>query len=581
MLRTGLRLTLAATMALLLWHRAEAADSDPLRLVPETADVFVQIEKPRQAVDLFLSLATMKELRGFTQYREYYDSTDFRRFQQLVAYYEKQLGRPWPELLDQLAGGGAIVALKLEEKKQPFMLVLQGRSPELTRKFADLTLEIVEQELARQESKDKIKRATHNGVEVVSVGDGLFGAVLDSALVVSNVDKGVAAAIELHKETKKVKSLAGQARVQEARKLAPQDALAWGWLNVETVKKAPQFQELQKFPGPFSPLYIFIGGWLDVAKRSPFAVASLHKEGNQHVVSLRLPRGQAEMPEVLQKIHAPAPGTVGALPPLQPKGVVFSHSFYLDLHEFWQQREKMLTSEQLKVLDDANKKASPFLLATRFGDVINAMGARHRLVATTQFATGYKTEPLVRIPSLAFVGELNDPETFVQKVEAPLRSFGLLAGLGVKMNLVEEKHGQHTIIGYRFAENQQNKDVANGLLFNFSPCFVRVGNKFILSTTLELAHTLIDLLEKEQKQTIGVDNAPLRAQFSWQGVGAFLGTFREQLVTQILLQDSSSPEEAGKQVQMLLDLLGTLGRIDSELHYEKDRFQWDFRVVPK
>lgn len=286
------------------------------------------------------------------------------------------------------------------------------------------------------------------------------------------------------------------------------------------------------------------------------------------------------MPAILQKMHAPTPGSRGALPLLQPKGAILSHSFYLDLHEFWQQRDKMFDEGQLKALDNANKVAAPFLLTTHFGDLINAMGARHRLVATTQFATGYKTEPLFRLPSMAFVGEMKDPEAFIQRAEPPLRSFGFVAALNVKMSFVEEKHGPYKIIGYRFAEDQKNKEFANSILFNFSPCFVRVGDKFVVSTTLELARSLIDELEKESKSAADFDSAAMRGQFSWEGVSAFLGTFREQLVTQSLLDNGGSPEEAKKQVELLLALLGRLGQIDTTLRYEMDRFQWDFRVVP-
>ena len=267
MLPLTLRWCVALTLLVALPVCAPAADTDPLRLVPDTADFFVKVEKPKHVSDLLLSITSLKELRGIRQYREYYDSTNFLRFQQLIAYYEKELGKPWPELLDQLAGGGAVVAAKLEEKPK-FMLVLQGRDPHLTKRFAELSLALLDQELARQESKARIKRAKHNGVEVVSVGDGLFATVLDAAIVISNVDKGPVAAIELHQATKKVESIAGQPKVTEARKLAPADALpAWAWLNVETLHKAPPFQDLQTFPGPFSPLYVFVGGWLDAAKR--------------------------------------------------------------------------------------------------------------------------------------------------------------------------------------------------------------------------------------------------------------------------------------------------------------------------
>src|SRR5262249_45205997 len=37
------------------------------------------------------------------------------------------------------------------------------------------------------------------------------------------------------------------------------------------------------------------------------------------------------------------------------------------------------------------------------------------------------------------------------------------------------------------------------LRYNYSPCFVTVGDHFIASSTLELCHELVDLLQKEGK----------------------------------------------------------------------------------
>jgi len=577
----------AAPLPLLLfaWFIAAphcaAAEPDPLRLVPDSADLVIQLRQPRKTLELGVGLASMQELRGFNQYRELFDSTAFNRFQQLVAHFEKELGAPWPELVDRLAGGGIVAAVRTGEGNQPAMLVVQGRDAALTRRFLQAARNVLQQELARQESKDEIKETQISGVEVLRVGDGLLACALDDALVLSNVDRGVAAAIELHQESKKVRGITQLSRFKEARQHAHADCLAWGWLNLERVRQAPNLQDLQKFPGPLSPLYVFIGGWLDVARRAPYATASLRLDASgRHVLGLSLPRGTDDMPAVLARMHAPPPGQPGVLPPLMPPGTLFSHSFYLDLHEFWQKRDRILTGEQLDALEEANKAASPFLLATRFGDIIDKLGARHRLVATTQAASGYKTVPLVRIPSLAFVGELSDPEGFSQKVEPPLRAIGLLAALNVKMTYFEEKHGQHRIVGYRFAEDQANRDVANGILFNFSPCFVRVGDKFILSTTLELARSLVEELEKEKASPSANLSAAQRTSLGWQGVGAFLGSFREQLVTQIILQDGVGRADAEQQIQSLLDFLGRLGGVEGELVYGTNSFTWNFTFVP-
>ena len=220
----------------------------------------------------------------------------------------------------------------------------------------------------------------------------------------------------------------------------------------------------------------------------------------------------------------------------------------------------VFTAEQIQVLEKANKSAAPFLLTNALRrldqrDGGTAPACRHD--AVRQRLQDRATLPLAEH---GFHRRDEGPRGLCPAGRAAAAVVPPGRGAEREDDFVEEKHGPHTIIGYRFGENQQNKDVATGILFNFSPCFVRVGDKFVISTTLELARTLIDELEKESKAAADFDNAAMRAQFSWEGVNAFLGTFREQLVTQNLLDNGGSPEEAKKQVELLLALLGRLGR---------------------
>src|SRR5262245_2878094 len=92
--------------------RAEAPP-DPLRLIPEQADLFIKFEKPRQLVDSLLNLEFVKQLQTLEAFQELYDSTNARRLYQLIAYFEKELGGRWPDVLDRLAGGGIVIAAKL------------------------------------------------------------------------------------------------------------------------------------------------------------------------------------------------------------------------------------------------------------------------------------------------------------------------------------------------------------------------------------------------------------------------------------------------------------------------------------
>src|ERR1700682_6452353 len=107
-----------------LW--AEAPPPSPLRLVPREADLLLEVPHPRRLVESVTTLDLLKQLQAFSAVREIYDSTNYRRFNQLGAYFEKQLGFKWPELLDRLAGGGAVLAVKLGPDPAPSLFVFQG-----------------------------------------------------------------------------------------------------------------------------------------------------------------------------------------------------------------------------------------------------------------------------------------------------------------------------------------------------------------------------------------------------------------------------------------------------------------------
>src|SRR5262245_31280271 len=140
-------LGLVLTTALL---RADAPP-DPARLVPEQADLCLEVRQPRQLVEGALTLDLVNQLRAVVQVREFLDSTTYRRFSQIVGYFEKQLGTAWPEMLDRLAGGGVVLAAKQGENPGLALIVIQGKDAELTKKFAHLGLDVLEQELARQD----------------------------------------------------------------------------------------------------------------------------------------------------------------------------------------------------------------------------------------------------------------------------------------------------------------------------------------------------------------------------------------------------------------------------------------------
>src|SRR5262249_44564827 len=155
-----LRFVPGCVLCLLLFTGAVRAEAppDPLRLVPEQADLFFKVEKPAQLLDAVRYAEILEQLQAFSAVREAFDSTNTRRLLQLLTYFEKQLGLSRMEMLDQLAGGGAVLGVKVGKDPAPALLVVQGKDEKLQRKFFHLAVELIESELARQESKQSLKK---------------------------------------------------------------------------------------------------------------------------------------------------------------------------------------------------------------------------------------------------------------------------------------------------------------------------------------------------------------------------------------------------------------------------------------
>jgi hypothetical protein len=565
----GLVCLLLATLP----SRADTA----LRLIPAQADLLAEVKQPRRLVETLLNLDLVRQLKDFAPVQEQLQSTRARRFYQLLAYFEKELGRPWPELLDGVAGGGVALGVKFGPNPAPTLLVIRGKDEELVRKFVRLGLKVIEQELARQDLlKEKPVKGSYHGVETIRLGNGLHLAVAGSALLVSNVEKGLQLGLDLHLGREK-KSLADVPTLGEAARLLPPDCLASVWVNMETVRVATGVKDLyKKRPRANGGLTVLVGGLLDLLGRAPYVCAGLHRDGDGFLATIRLPRGREGMAPPETALHLPPPGQPGSRPLLAPKGTLFADSFYLDVSRVWQDRAELFQAQQVTDFEAFDKKSAVFLAGNRVSKLLSQAGPYHRIVVVNQPKAGYKTQPKQHVPAFAFVLELRDPEAFGRSMEAVLRGAALLLTFQVKLQLVEETHKGCKIVGYRFPEDAPLKDDLNDVRFNFSPCFVRVGNQFVWCSTLELCRELVNLLQKEDGSPRG-GPATAHVRLPSAGLADVLQSLQDQLVTQAILDQAVSPKEAREQVEKFITLLRRLGSLDLAARYADNEFRYDVR----
>jgi Protein of unknown function (DUF3352) len=572
------RFAAGLSLVVLFAATATAETPSPLRLVPDSADLLLQVNNPRRLVDTVYGLDAVTKLQQFPSVKELLDSTLYRRYYQFLAYFEKELGAKYPDLLDRLAGGGVVLASKFGADPAPVLLVVQGKDEKLTKKFMDVALDVVNQELARQEIKERPIRETHNGVETIRFGKDFYAAVAGSTLLLSNNEQAMKAALDLLSGESK-KSMADVASVKEAAALLPKDTLASLWVNFDTVKQQQAVKEFYAVPRDLAQTLIF-GAIVDVLGRTPFFCVGLCQEKDDLVLTVRAPRGSEGM-GAIKSVFLPPAGQPGCRPALTPKGVLYTDSFYLDPAPLWTDRAKLFSDQVAKQFEETDKNSGRFLSGLSLNKLLTEAGPYHRLVVAEAPTTAYKTTPKQHIPAFALVSEMRDPEALGRNLETVLRGAALFATTQIKLKLTEETYKDVEIVGYRFSEDVPYKADITDLRFNFTPCFARVGNQFVACSTIELCRELVDLLQKEGNESKDAGAPPTRQIRVFSGgVAELVKSFEDTLVTQTILDQAVPPTEAKAQVKTILQWIHDVGELRLEETYTAKEFHYDLRWRP-
>lgn len=580
------RLAASSLMALLVCVPTMQAEtpSSALRLLPNQADLLIQVPQPRRLVETLTTLDALKQLQQLAPVRELFDSTNARRFAQLVAYFEKELGLPWPQLLDRLAGRGAVLGIQFGPSPAPTLAIIQGDDEKLMHRFFQLGLQILEQELARQEAKEMPVKGSYEGIDTVRIGTEFHAAVAGGALFLSNSEKTLHAGLDRHRGRGK-KSRAEKPGVHEAEKLLPPQPLASLWLRMEKIRQSPGAKAAYQSPPRDDPgQTVLFGHYLDLLGRSPFVCAGIYPATDGLVASIVVPRGRDGM-GADKLLHVPPAGVPGSRPLLEPKNVVYSESNYFDIANVWKERATLFNEKQVRQLEKFDEgKLGKGLLVPRFlagaklSKLLTQAGPYYRFVAAHQTKIDYKTIPKISIPAFALVWELREPEAFGKSMETILRTAALLGGAQVNLQLVEEKYKDCKLIGYRFPEDKPLKGDVNDLRFNFTPCFARVGDQFIASSTIDLCCELVNLLQKEGNSPTRGDLSSARMRFYGSGAAAYLQTIEDLLFTQTTLDQAVTPKEAREQVKQFLNIIRGFGTLALEPRFNDQTFQYDIRL---
>ncbi len=561
----------------LLAAESRSAPKDPLRFFSaETTQIVGVVPNPRAFAEAILNHPRAKDALALPQVKELLDSADLRKLFQLLAYYEKDLGAKWPELLDQLAGDGVAVGGKFGDNNAPVLAVLQGRDEAQVTKLVDLLVSLVEDERTRAGGKEGVTRKKYEGVEAVELSKDLLMARVGGALLVSNKGDRLKAGIDQHVangKDAKAKNLANADVKKDVTKLLGGDPLAWAWVNLKPVKELPEAKATFTTPRNDVVQTVLLAGILDVARRADFIAAGFFREKDDLTFTVRMPAGRKDTaPDV--DLHLPKdPKVGGSLPPFDLPGMLACHSFYMDFETFYTKSAQIFPPQTAKDLKEAEKQISKVMINTSLPKFLAASGVHHRVVAVQpEKVASYPRQPETRLPAVALVTTMRDP-SFAKSMNSIIKAGALAVSTQASVRSWEEEIEGVTAFGYDFPEKGKFPDDPQGLRFNYQPTFASVEGQYIFASNKGLCRDLIKAIRAEGKKS--PDNANLQTVANAKGFSEFVNVLPELPLAAMILSQGVPLDVAKKQTAEFYKFLDSLGVLTVKTEYTDTEFHFD------
>jgi len=241
-------------------------------------------------------------------------------------------------------------------------------------------------------------------------------------------------------------------------------------------------------------------GMAELAARSPYMSATL--DVNQVGFALK-----AEIPGKPEALGANLtwffsdPKMPGAPDiPVVP-GLIGGISIYRDFNDWYERRGVLLANYLLPEFDKFESVVGSLYQGKDFErEVASAIGPTISLVSASQNFENLDGTPEVKLPGFAMIFDLNDTEKGARFFRAMFPAIMMIANyesndLKRQAWAIEAEAYKGTRLIYmKFLNKPKGNQLP--LLYNFQPVAVQVGDKFVLSSSLRLAKSLVVALQK-------------------------------------------------------------------------------------
>jgi hypothetical protein len=379
------------------------------------------------------------------------------------------------------------------------------------------------------------------------------------------------------RKLKKAKSLETDTAFKAMAKMVGDDHLARALVDTKMISKGSggRLGLPKKMDNPLASLVA--GGILELAANSKYGTVTIDTDESDFVLEVGFNGDPKKLDERFQVFFNDHPKSGTQAFPEVP-GLIGGFTFHRDIATWYRSRDDLLVEEVLPEFDKFESGVGNLLPGKDIGeDVLPLLGRNVTFVSALQNYDHLKGEPGVKLPGFAFIIDLEEAEeatdVFQLFFQTLLSVLNLEAGKQERQPwLIDLKmHKEIKITTVRYLEKPKGEDLP--IVFNFLPASARVGNKYIVSSSLQLCEQLVDAVSKPATGELLKENLHFEVRFD--PLAKILAANSDHFEAQ-RVGEGRTVKQAKADVTLFLTVLKGLDSFSTSSSADKDGFK--FRV---
>ena len=551
-----------------------AAESNASQLLPETTVGYIEVTDTAAIMSVLYDHPLSHHIQSMEAWKTATKSEQYRGFLTGRKFFEIQIGSDWRPAIEALTVGGLYVGF--DAATQGVVLMIRTKDKATAENFRLKILELTQLNEATNGKADSYRDITiyktdkHSGAAVVGswiiltnkgeLGKGVLDRLLDEQ--VAGPDMEVSG------------TLSANAQFKSTYAKRNTHSQAWAYGNIQAVRDAGAAKNLFEGQAENPLIELLAGGMQSVLQHAPFVTADLQVANSGVSLQLETPFQVDWVPAERQYYFGhEAKGSAPVLP--EVPGTLMTLATYRDVSEMWLRAGDLFNEQMNDKLAEAESGLSTIFAGRDFGEeVLGAIQPQIGLVVARQSFDNVTPVPALKLPAFALVLKLRDAENMRPELRRTFQSVigffnivGAMAGRP-QLELDMEKLNGTDLVTSRYVPEKKDKDSTTAdMIFNFSPSAAFSGDHFVLASTTALAKQL-SAAALETHNANDTTNTALNLHS--EAIRATLNDNREQLISQNMLSDGHSREEAEGAIDLLLEAVRCIKAAGITLRHEND-----------